>query len=93
METGENRLYRWYLPDPIRFQRSLIVDLQNQRGLYGKQVNSSDDYTSVAFWYHDGARAAPQLAPYLTRIASSKAVQYAPEETVGSKSREGMSCQ
>ena len=80
METGKNRLYRWYIPDPVRFQHSLRVDMQNQRALYGKQVDSSDDYTTVAFWYQEGAHAAPQLMPYADRIAASKGMQYPPEE-------------
>ena len=80
METGKNRLYRWYVPDPVRFQKSLIVEMQNQRGLYGKQVDSADDYTTVAFWYQSGAHAAPELMPYSARVASSNAIQYPPEE-------------
>jgi hypothetical protein len=80
METGKNRLYRWYVPDPVRFRQSLTVDMQNQRGLYGKQVDSSDDYTTVAFWYQEGAHAAPELMSYSARIAPTNGVQYPPEE-------------
>jgi Protein of unknown function (DUF2961) len=80
METGKNRLYRWYIADPVRFQHSMNVEIQNQRALYGKQVDSSDDYTTVAFWYQDGAHAAPELPPYSIRTESSKAIQYPPEE-------------
>jgi hypothetical protein len=79
METGKNRLYRWYVPDPVRFQKSIKVEIQNQRALNGKQVDSSDDYTSVAFWYEDGSHAAPELTPYAKRIAPSLGMQYAPE--------------
>ena len=80
METGKNRLYRWYIPDPVRFQKSLSVDLQNQRAVYGKQIDSSDDYTTVAFWYQNGAHAAPELMPYSARISHSNGIQYPPEE-------------
>jgi hypothetical protein len=80
METGKNRLYRWYIPDPVRFQSSLSVDIQNQRAVYGKQVDSSDDYTTVAYWYQKGAHAAPDLMPYPARIAPSQGIQYPPEE-------------
>jgi hypothetical protein len=80
METGKNRLYRWYIPDPVRFRKSISVDLQNQRAVYGKQIDSSDDYTTVAFWYQEGAHAAPKLPPFAVRTAPSKGVQYAPEE-------------
>jgi hypothetical protein len=79
METGKNRLYRWYVPDPVRFQKSLTVEIQNQRAVDGKQIDSSDDYTSVAFWYEDGAHPAPELPAYVTRIAASKGMQYPPE--------------
>jgi hypothetical protein len=80
METGKNRLYRWYIPDPVRFQHSLKVEMQNQRALYGKQVDSSDDYITVAYWYQDGAHAAPSLMPYSARIAPSHGVSYPPEK-------------
>jgi hypothetical protein len=80
MELGKNRLYRWYIPDPVRFQKSLSVDMQNQRAVYGKQIDSSDDYTTVAFWYQDGAHAAPELPPFTVRTASSQGVHYPPEE-------------
>jgi len=80
METGKNRLYRWYVPDPVRFQKSISVDIQNQRAVYGKQIDSSDDYTTVAYWYQDGAHAAPELIPYAARVAPSNGVQYPPEE-------------
>lgn len=79
METGKIRLFRWYVPDPVRFQKSLTIEIQNQRGLDGKQVDSSDDYTSVAFWYADGAHAAPELPNYTTRISASKGMQYPAE--------------
>jgi hypothetical protein len=80
METGKNRLYRWYIPDPVRFQKSLSIDLQNQRATNGKQVDNSDDYTTVAFWYQNGSHAAPDLMPYQSRIGSSKGVEYPPED-------------
>ena len=79
METGKNRLYRWYVPDPVRFRVSLRVDLQNQRAVAGKQINSSDDYTTVAFWYQDGAHPAPDLPLFAERIAPSRGMQYPPE--------------
>ena len=80
MEIGKNRLYRWYIPDPVRFQKSLTVELQNQRAVYGKQIDSSDDYTTVAFWYQIGAHPAPDLPPYPVRIAPSQGIRYAPED-------------
>jgi hypothetical protein len=31
MEKGDNRMYRWYVANPVRFQESLKVEIQNQR--------------------------------------------------------------
>jgi len=75
MDEGKNRMYRWYLANPVRFQNSLIVDIQNQR-YNGQQTSSQDDYTSVAFWYQEGAHPAPPLQPYAERAAESKGATY-----------------
>ena len=71
---GHNRMYRWYLANPVRFQESLKVEIQNQRWEKG-QIPSNDDYVSVAFWYLDKATAVP-LQPYAERTAASKAQEY-----------------
>jgi hypothetical protein len=76
MEAGKNRMYRWYIANPVRFQNSLKVEIQNQRAEGGAQVPSSDDYTSVAFWYQEGAAPAAALPPYAERIAPSRAAEY-----------------
>jgi hypothetical protein len=75
MEGTKNRMYRWYLANPVRFQKSLVVDLQNQR-YEGGQVPSHDDYTSVAFWYQEGAHPAPPLPAYAERIAPNRSGDY-----------------
>jgi hypothetical protein len=75
MDDGKNRMYRWYLANPVRFQKSLIVDIQNQR-YNGQQTPSQDDYTSVAFWYQEGAHPVPALLPYVERAAESKGATY-----------------
>jgi D-arabinan exo alpha-(1,3)/(1,5)-arabinofuranosidase (non-reducing end) len=72
---GQNRMYRWYLANPVRFRESLKVEIQNQR--YDRaQVPSNDDYISIAFWYLDCVQPV-ELAPYTTRTAPSKASKYA----------------
>ncbi len=76
MDEGRNRMYRWYLANPVRFQKSLRVEIQNQRMQGGKQVVSQDDYTSIAFWYQEGAHAAPPLADYRQRTADSHIQAY-----------------
>lgn len=75
MDEGKNRMYRWYLANPVRFQESLKVEIQNQRWDNG-QIPSHDDYTSVAFWYQVGARAAPKLLPYSERVTPSRGSAY-----------------
>jgi hypothetical protein len=44
--AGKNAMYRWYLPDPIRFERSLVWTIE-----HGHANNYENDYTSVAYWY------------------------------------------
>lgn len=76
MDEGKNRMYRWYIANPVRFQESLNVEIQNQRWEAGAQVPSHDDYTSVAFWYQEGAHPAPALLPYAERVAPSRGAEY-----------------
>jgi len=45
-------LYRWHIPDPVRFKRDLKVTIQDlgwQSG--GRYLPLQDDIASVAFWY------------------------------------------
>jgi hypothetical protein len=73
--AGQNRMYRWYLANPVRFQRSLAVEIQNQRYDRG-QVPSRDDYTSIAFWYQEGPHQGAALPAFAERTAASRAVEY-----------------
>ncbi len=74
-DHGHNRMYRWYLMNPVRFTASLKVQLQDQR--YDKgQVKSADDVTSIAYWYQDGAHPAPPLQSFAERTAPSQAATY-----------------
>ncbi|MGO8698082.1 MAG: DUF2961 domain-containing protein [Limisphaerales bacterium] len=57
MEKGDNRMYRWYLLNPVRFQQSLKVELQNQHNNGTPTTNDADDYASVAFWYQEEQRS------------------------------------
>ena len=69
---GVNRMYRWYIANPVRFQKSLKVEIQNQH-VNGKSTTAdeADDYTSVAFWYQEGAHSASVLPPFKVRTAPS----------------------
>jgi len=89
MDDHKNRMYRWYLPNPVRFRKSLRVLIQSlnvpgefktmqprsdKNYLKGKEglPNGGADFTSVAFWYQDGAHAAPPILPYPERIAETR---------------------
>jgi len=75
MEKQDHRMYRWYLANPVRFQQSLAVEIQNQR--YDKgQAPSRDDYTSVAFWYQAEPHRPLPLQPFSERVAPSQAADY-----------------
>lgn len=77
MDEGMNRMYRWYYANPVRFQKSLQVQIQDQRSdMTGKQIPSRDDFTSVAFWYQEGAHPAPTLSSYSERVAASRGDTY-----------------
>src|SRR5262249_27037534 len=76
MEQGKNRMYRWYVANPVRFQRSLRVEIQNQRFEGDNQLPSADDYMSVALWYQEYAHPAPNLIPYVDRVAPSRSAFY-----------------
>jgi hypothetical protein len=75
MDKGDNRMYRWYVANPVRFQESLKVEIQNQRWENG-QVPSRDDYTSVAFWYQEDPHQSFSLQPFSERTATSVAAAY-----------------
>lgn len=44
-------MYRWHLPDPIRFASDLRVTLQQIGDRGGHLFERSDDITTVAYWY------------------------------------------
>jgi hypothetical protein len=73
MERGDHRMYRWYLANPVRFQKSLRVEIQNQHQNGRPTTTDADDYTSVAFWYQEGPHHRPGLAPFAERVAPTQA--------------------
>lgn len=68
--SGHNRMYRWYVANPVRFRQSLQISIQNQRYDSG-QVPSDDDYISVAYWYLDHLQPV-HLDAFPARTAPSK---------------------
>ena len=75
MDKQDHRMYRWYLANPVRFQQSLKVEIQNQRWENG-QIPSRDDYTSVAYWYQEEPHSKLLLQPFAERTAPSQAGEY-----------------
>lgn len=45
---GKNQMYRFYVNDPVRFQKSIRVTIE-----HGHDNNFENDYTSTAFWYQE----------------------------------------
>ena len=70
-ENGVNRMYRWYVANPVRFQRSLKVEIQNQHNNGTPTASDADDYTTVAFWYQEGPVRVHALPTFMERTASS----------------------
>jgi len=56
-------VYRWHLPDPVRFTKSLRVEIEDagwiskdelKEGVGEGFVERNDDFATVAFWYQVG---------------------------------------
>lgn len=73
MEKGENRMYRWYAANPVRFQKSLKVEIQNQHENGKPTAGDADDYTSLAYWYQEDPHRPIRLQPFSERTAPSLA--------------------
>ncbi len=71
-------VYRWHIPDPIRFTKSLRVEIENAgwistdelaEGVNRGFVERNDDYATVAFWYQLGQpRRFTQLPSAAERV-------------------------
>lgn len=63
-------MYRWHIPDPVRFEKNLRVNLQalgwrrGEKGV-GRFRPLRDDIASVAYWYQ--ALPTVPFRPFLTR--------------------------
>lgn len=54
---GKNQMYKFYINDPVRFQKSLRVTIE-----HGHANNFENDYTSTALWYQrEPHKAFPPL--------------------------------
>jgi len=57
-ERGRVAAYRWHLPDPVRFQDSLRVELEHG---HGNEVVA--DFSTVAYWYQTEPHRPLTLLP------------------------------
>jgi hypothetical protein len=70
-ENGVNRMYRWYVANPVRFQENLKVEIQNQHNNGTPTGADADDYISLSFWYQEGAKKGVPLPSFAERTAKS----------------------
>ena len=71
-------VYRWHVPDPVRFTRSLRVEIENAGWISEDElaegagrgfVERNDDYATVAFWYQVGQpKRFAELPPAKDRV-------------------------
>lgn len=64
-KVPKHGLYRWHIPDPIRFEKDLKVTIQ-ALGWWpnGKFQPLQDDISSTAYWYQSEPHAAfPEMLP------------------------------
>ena len=55
--------YRWHIPDPVRFTRSIRVSIE-----HGHANRRSDDYSSTAYWYQLEPHKPFDILPMLQRL-------------------------
>jgi len=61
--------YRWHVPDPVHFDKSLRVEIQHmgvgkgRDGVYHNNIERPDEYSSAAFWYQTGPHATYSPLP------------------------------
>ncbi len=86
--------YRWHIPDPVRFEKSLKSTIEHRGSVFddeGNQLSSSgeraDWVSSVAFWYQTPVTfsgnfpaAAERIPPYKIFIASTLKVNATPDK-------------
>jgi hypothetical protein len=61
---GKTGMYRFYVHDPVRFQRSLRVTIE-----HGHNNDLANDYSSIAYWYQrEPHRPFPPLPPREARL-------------------------
>ncbi|HSW46020.1 MAG TPA: glycoside hydrolase family 172 protein [Phycisphaerae bacterium] len=94
-ELGDRvSVYRWHIPDPVRFGKSLKVEIEHKGEMNdetGKKISGfherADLFSSVAFWYQTGrARRFATLPPVEERVVPQTVVEF--EELLASAKAE-----
>lgn len=75
--------YRWHVPDPVVFERSLRVEMEHRGSVFtdfgvqlGTFVERPDWVSSVAFWYQHPARGLDDALPPATeRVAPYRVIR------------------
>jgi len=76
-EKGQNRMYRWYVTNPVRFRESLKVEIQSILVPDNAPFQpGADDFTSVAYWYQEEPHQAFALQLFAERTARSRAAEF-----------------
>lgn len=81
--------YRWHIPDPIPFKRSLRVEIEHKgsRNNVGGYVERADDFATVAFWYQiEPHKKFAPLPPAAKRLLFEGATVVEMEKLVASAS-------
>ncbi|CAN5482419.1 DUF2961 domain-containing protein [soil metagenome] len=61
---GKNSMYRYHIPDPIRFRKSIRVSIE-----HGHSNKLTNDYSSTAYWYQsEPHKPFPALLPVEKRM-------------------------
>ncbi len=60
---GQITCYRYHVPDPVRFAKSIRVTIE-----HGHANKRSDDYSSTAYWYQEEPHLAFGILPAAKRI-------------------------
>jgi hypothetical protein len=66
----QNTVYRWHIPDPVPFTKSLLVTLEHGRSGFDEDRSPyRNSYTTVSFFYLDRASGdGPALPAYPSRV-------------------------
>ena len=75
---GKQTVYRYYIEDPIRFHKSILVTIE-----HGHANRLSNDYSSTAYYYlSEPKRGGPELPPVEERLPRPNEELYTPKKRV-----------